>query len=167
MNADGKIYIIVTDKLPGGVGPGPGPSPAPSPKDDKNKKDDQDLFGHWARTQILSTVKRAANAAVSFSISNIGNLTGNYLGQTQVQESIALVHSMMGIGTTAAAGFAVGGVPGAILGASLAVINQGISISQSLVSQNIQQRKANRELEQLRERAGMNQYIDWSRGTEN
>lgn len=162
MNADGKIYIIVTDKVPGGPGPAPTPPAPTTPKPDKK----DDLFSHWARDKLLGELKSLVNNSVSYAIGNIGNFTGNYTDQIRVQESVSFLKSIAGIGFAALAGSKYGPA-GAVLGASIAVINRGVQFTQTIVSQSVAQKKFNREIEQLRERSGLNPYIDGSRGTEN
>ena len=54
MNADGKIYIIVTDKLPGGTSPVPEPQ---APEGNGSGGGNGGTMLHWARSRMLSTVK--------------------------------------------------------------------------------------------------------------
>jgi len=159
---DGKIYIVVTDDPSGGQGTPPESKP-------KKKKDSKEILAHWARDKVISETKQLINTAVNFQINNIGNFTGNYLVQANIQETISAARSIAGIGTAAAAGFvATAGNPlGAVIGASIAILNTGISYGQQIYLQSVQQAKADRELAILRERSGLNQWIDWSRGTEN
>lgn len=162
MNADGKIYIIVTDKLPAGAAPGPGEG------GEKKEKSKEDLLEHWVRKKLLDEGKHLAMSAASYSINNIGNFTGNYQLQMQVQESLGLVKSFASIGLAAFAGFKYTGSPwGAVIGASIAVINKGIDIGTTAYSNYVTQRKNDYAIAQLERRSGLNQYTDGSRGTEN
>ena len=52
MNADGKIYIIITDKAPGS---GPGETPKP---EEKKEKDKGEMLKHWARKKLLSEAQK-------------------------------------------------------------------------------------------------------------
>lgn len=158
---DGKIYIIVTNKLPGGVGPGPGPKP--SEKEEK----DEDLFSHWAKNRLISLGKGLAKKAVMYPLSNIGNFTGNYVAQTQINNSLSVVNSLLSIGTAAFAGFKLFGPPGAAIAASIAVINETVSYSLQSISNWVENQKINYNIDQLRDRSGMNATLDGSRGTEN
>ena len=162
---DGKIYIIVTDKLPDGKG-------EPAPETSKKKEEetsDNSLLMHWARDSLINTVKQTVNTSIHYAISNIGNFTGDYMTQRQVNNAIHNINSLKSIGSTALAGFvASGGNPiGAVIGASLAVVNQTISSIFEITSNSISNKKVNYEIEQLRDRSGMNTLLDGSRGTEN
>lgn len=157
---DGKIYIIVTNKLPGGVGPGPGPKPP-----EKEKKD-EDLFSHWAKNRLLDLGKSLAKKAVIYPLSNIGNFTGNYVAQTQVNNSLSIMNSLVGVGTAILAGSKYGPA-GAIIAGSIAVINETVSYSFQSISNWVENQKINYNIAQLRDRSGMNATLDGSRGTEN
>lgn len=163
MKTDGKIYIIVTDKMPGGGEPIPVPKPPETKKDKK-----EDLFSHWARQRILEETKQLAKNAVMYSLHNIGNFTGDYITQGHVNDAVSAVSGIASIGTAALAGFKyTGSVWGAVIGASLAIVNRVVSGTQSAYSNYVQNQKTNYEIEQLRERSGLNTLLDGSRGTEN
>lgn len=161
MKNDGKIYIIVTDKLPAG-----GDTPAPAEPVTKEKK--EDLFSHWARQRLLGEAKQLAQGAVMYSLHNIGNFTGDYITQAHVNNAMSAVSGLASIGTAALAGFKYTGSPiGAVIAASIAVINKVVSGAQTSYSNYVQNQKTNYEIEQLRERSGLNTLVDGSRGTEN
>lgn len=168
MKTDGKIYIIVTDRLPGGtMPPAPQPRPNPSPTEE-GKEGDSGLLAHWARERMIGLVRRMAMTAVTYTVGNIGNFTGDYMLQTHVNEAINNVRGLINIGTAALAGFKVTGSPiGAVIGAGLEIANQGISAFTQIHSNLVQNSKTNYEIEQLRNRAGLNPTTDGSRGTEN
>lgn len=163
MTNDGKIYIVITDKAPAEAG---GNAVRNTSSNKKNEEQDT-LFNHWARNHILSTVKNAGKQAINYSINNIGNFTGNYMTQTHVNEALNNIGGLMNIGATALAGFNIAGPIGAIVGASLGVINQSVSSVLSINTRMIENNKTNYEIEQLRIRAGLNGLYDGSRGTEN
>lgn len=167
MNADGKIYIVITDKLPGGTQPSPGS--APTQGGDRSDGPGGELLKHWARDRLINTAKHAAVSSVMYTLENIGNFTGDYITQTHVNDSISNLKGIIGIGSAALSGFLVtGGNPiGAVLGATLSVINTGVSSIERIHSVRVQNRKVNYEIEQLRDRVGMNAVLDGSRGTEN
>lgn len=163
MNADGKIYIIVTDRLPGGTSPVPEPQ---EPEGSGSGGGNGSTMLHWARSRMLNTVKSAAIGAASYAISNIGNFTGDYEAQADVQNAISAVRSFVSIGMSAMAGFKMGGPWGAVIGASLELANQGVNYVGTQISMHIQNQKTNYSLEQLRNRSGLNALKDGSRGTE-
>lgn len=156
----GKIYIIVTDKLPSGETPTPEGVKNPAEKD----KDDGSLFAHWAKNQILGLVKQTATQAVNFTLSNVGNFTGSYVAQSQINNARKIISNLMSIGSAAVAGSKFG-APGAIIGAVIATAGIVVSDTQEFISLQIQIRNNNREAAILRERSGLNEYIDGSRGT--
>ena len=160
---DGKIYIIVTNKLPNNSG-----TPDTSAKANKEASDEkEDLFGHWAKNQILSTIKSTATSAVNYSLSNIGNFTGDYLAQAQVNIARNNLNSLMSIGMSAVAGFKFAGPPGAVIMGSMALISQSVSGIFAIHSARVANSKTNYEIAQLRDKTGMNTLLDGSRGTEN
>lgn len=167
MNADGKIYIVITDKMPDGARSGLGS--APTQDGDRSDGPGGELLKHWARDRVISTTKHAATSYVMYTLENIGNFTGDYITQTHINDSISNLKGIMGIGSAALAGFTVtGGNPiGAVIGATLSVINTGVSSIERIHSARVQNRKVNYEIEQLRDRVGMNAVLDGSRGTEN
>lgn len=161
MNADGKIYIIVTDKLPGGT------SPVPEPQEPEgNGKEKEGALQHFARRRALNTLRSLAINSANYAISNIGNFTGDYETQADVQNAISAVRSFVSIGMSAMAGFKLGGPWGAVIGATLEIANQGVNYLGTQISMHIQNQKTNYSLEQLRNRAGLNTLRDGSRGTE-
>lgn len=162
MNADGKIYIIVTDKLPGGT-----PTPTPTAQGQGQNKEDVGLFAHWARGRLLSTAKSIAIQSVNYSLANIGNFTGDYITQTHINETLSNIRGFAGIGMAALAGFKVAGPMGAAVGAVLGTVNATVSSAFQINTQRVQNSRVNYEIEQLRNRAGMNPLMDGSRGTEN
>lgn len=162
MNSDGKIYIVITDKMPA--------DSTPMPEDgsgQKEKKDENSLFAHWAREKLISEVRQIATSSINYSLSNVGNFTGDYITQTHINQGREALNALVGIGSAAIAGFKIGGVYGAIIGASLAIVNQTVQAVQSTHSAMVANRRVNYEIEQLRARSGLNVYLDGSRGTEN
>lgn len=166
MNANGKIYIIVTDREPSSGGPSPVETSVMTKTASAEGKE-VSLFSHWARNKILNTVKSAAQSTAMYSLSNIGNFTGDYITQTQVNETIQLTSKLVHVAMAAASGAKVGGVMGAVIAAGVAVVGETVSSLQAVNSAYVQNRKTNYEIEQLRDRAGLNAAKDGSRGTEN
>lgn len=163
MNTDGKIYIIVTDKMPSGEGK----VPAPTSQSSGKSANDNGIVQHWARSQLIGTVKNIASKELMFSYNHIGDFTGDYITQTQVNNNLSNASALMGIGMGALAGFKVGGPLGAVIGASLSLLNSSISSSHEIRLNLLQNKKTNYEIEQLRIRSGLNALLDGSRGTEN
>lgn len=160
---DGKIYIIVTDKLPsGGVEPQPGVE-----TEKKDKKSDKDILMHYAKNKLIETVKSAASNAVHFSLGNIGNFTGDYIRQAQVNNALNLLNEVGNFAASAFAGFKVAGPWGALIAAGAYTIGKTINTAEYFISLDLQQRRTNYSIEQLRDRSGLNSHMNWNRGTEN
>ena len=162
MNTDGKIYIVITDKMPGSPG-----SPEGEGKGEGARKSESGMVAHWARQRLLGEAKSQANSWLSYGLNNIGNFTGNYTAQAEVQAGMTMLSRVSGIGASTLAGFRVAGPWGAVIGAGLSILN---SFTQDIQRHNLrmlEQRKTNYAIAQLRERSAMNPYVDWGRGTEN
>lgn len=164
MSSDGKIYIVITDKRPEGEGGSVIQSQSSSVQQEKNE---YALIDHWAKGKLINEVKSLSRSAVMYSLNNIGNFTGNYIMQTQVNNTISNLSSLANIGVSAIAGAKMFGIPGAIIAGSLAIINSNVSSALHIHSLRVENRKINYEIEQLRDRAGLNTTLDGSRGTEN
>ena len=108
----------------------------------------------------LAALKRELN----YSLSQYGNMTGNYIEQAEIELGLQMINNAITIGVSAIAGLKYGGVPGMIAGA---VISTG-SIVQGYVQQyrtlqtNIT--KLNTYANIMQERSG-NIYNNDSRGT--
>ena len=162
MNTDGKIYIVITDKMPGSPG-----SPEGEGKGEGPKKSESGMVAHWARQRLLGEAKSQANSWLSYGVNNIGNFTGNYTAQMEVQAGMNVVSRLSGIGMSTLAGLKVGGIPGAVIAFGISTINL---ITQDVQKHNLrlfEQKRTNYAISQLRERSAMNPYVDWGRGTEN
>lgn len=160
---DGKIYIYVTDKMPETVGATTKATAGGSSKD----KQDSELLSHWARAKLLGTMKGVATSCVNYSLNNIGNFTGDYITQTNVDNALNNLNNIANIGLTALAGFKIAGPIGAVIGGSLALINSGVNSALNIRSMQIANNKINYEIQQLKVRSGLNTLLDGSRGTEN
>ena len=163
MSNDGKIYIIVTDKLPNGNGNAPTES---KPKV-SNYKDEEAMIKHWARNKLIGEAKSLLNTSVNYSLSNIGNFTGDYITQTHVNDAISNLNGFLNIGTSIYAGFKIGGAYGAFIAGGLSLLNTGVTSALRIHSMKVANRKTNYEIEQLRKRSGLDSTMDGSRGTEN
>ena len=162
MNTDGKIYIVITDRMPGSPG-----SPEGDGKGEGAKKSESGMVAHWARQRLLGEAKSQANSWISYGINNIGNFTGNYTAQAEVQSQFNAISRIAGIGASALAGFKVAGPWGAAIAAGISIINTTTQLFQRNNLLLLEQKRTNYAIAQLRERSAMNPYIDWGRGTEN
>lgn len=163
--ADGKIYITISDKR----GEGPGTPDTPKPKNPKPSQTDNssDLLNDYLKHTFFNFVTSEAKQVVTSGIANIGNFTGDYVSQQQVQNAVSNTMKIASIFMSAKAGFvASGGNPiGALAGAAVAIVGQGINAVIQDAAYGKQIQKQNYQIEILRNRSGLNSSIDGNRGT--
>lgn len=150
MNADGKIYIYITDKIPGGDA---------KPGQDAVSKEDkkESTLAKYAQHRFFNFLESEAKQIVNYEISNIGNFTGNYVAQRKVQTAVSAGTRLLNIGNAASAGFiATGGnIVGAIIGASLAVATSAITFFEQERVAQLEFKRQNYNLNILKERSGL------------
>lgn len=156
--ADGKIYIIVTDQLPNGGGH--------LVPDQPNKKDKEgnDLQSYVAH-KFFNLIESQAKQAVMFTLQNIGNFTGNYVAQQEVNNALKFVNFGEKLGVAALAGAKFGPV-GAGIAAGVVAVGEYFSQAQEWFTGYVENQRQNRQIEMLRSRAGMNSTNNGNRGTE-
>lgn len=120
------------------------------PDEAKKKVGAKTLFAH----QMVATAKQTAN----YAISNIGNFTGNYIKQDQVQSTVDLIGDLSTVGL----GFASGGVVGGII-ASIGIATKKTF---EVVTDMRKNELSERQRAYMLERSG-NATKNGSRGTEN
>ena len=159
MNDEGKIYITISDERNGNAG---------GTNNNSNNDDDNNIISDYAKHQFIHLIKSQVLSTIQYSINNIGNSTGNYVEQREVSFAYEQLNNLIGIGVAAFAGFKYTGSPiGAAVGAGVAIVASIANMARSYNTASISNKKQNYEIEQLRKRAGLNSYIDNSRGTEN
>lgn len=163
-----KLYIVISDSPSSSNQEGENQTASEKKESDK-KKDKTDTFNTYIKQQFLNELKSQATQAVNYSVAQYGNLTGDYITQKNTQYALSVINNIISIGTAAIGGFKLSGgnVWGAVIGAGLAVTNQFISFGYQVHGEYINNLKRNREIDILRERSGLNSYLDGSRGTEN
>ena len=179
MSASGKIYIIVTDKVPSQMTmkeDGTDVTAASGGEEGGGKSSgSKAMLAAWAMCQIRDLTKQTATQAVMYTLGNIGNFTGDYIMQTKVNTALSNLSGLKNIASTGLAGAAVGaqsgGVYGAIIGAAVGLTvgtaKETIGSAYEIYSRTIENKKTNYQIEQLRARSGLNSLRDGSRGTEN
>lgn len=153
-----KIYIVITDKInENGQGALMG---------DGNEKREKPTLKDYAKHEFYNLMTNEAQRTVNLTISNIGNFTGNYQTQREIQNVVGHANNLMNLGKSMIAGAAFGPAGMAIAAGTYAVsslINFGLESASIWVAE----KKANYAIDQLRERSGLNTLNDGSRGTEN
>ena len=99
----------------------------------------------------ISTLKRSIN----YGIANVGNLTGDYIMQQQLETAASIVEDA----TMVVSGFAAGGIYGGIIAIAGVAIKQGMNTASFFI--DVYKSNINQDL--LRQRSG-NSLIDGSRG---
>ena len=161
MADDGKLYIIISDR-PDAAGTDATDVGEVAETEDKKKQTGLD----YAKHRFFNFIESQAKQTVMYGINNIGNFTGDYITQRKIQETVQMTNMLLNIGTATLAG-AKYGAPGAIAGFTIAIAGTAINAGLSEYSQWISNRKINYSIDRLRERSGLNQSLDGSRGTEN
>jgi len=163
MADDGKIYIVITNRTPQSVEQG-----TAGVEQKKNEDDKESVLGKYVFHQFFNLIQSQAQQAVSLSINNIGNFTGDYQSQRVAQGLMTISSRLAGIGLAAASGWKMSGSwIGAVIGA---VVQTGTYAKDDIINSQLlklQDRKMNFAIQQLQERSGLNTRIDGSRGTEN
>lgn len=157
-----KLYITISDKRGDGNSI---PTPSSS-SDNKDKNDKDNLLKRYAEHEMFHLVKGTAIKSVNYAISNIGNFTGDYIRQREVNVSKQMISNVMSIGMSTLAGAKYGPV-GAIVGFVAGVSSIAIGSVFEDISNRAEITKNNFDISQLRDRVGLNTIYDGSRGTEN
>lgn len=162
MANDGKIYITISDTRGGKGGPGTNPNVI---HDDKKEKEQNNPLADYAKHQFFSLIKSQATKVVNASIANIGNFTGDYAHQEYVTDVMNSMNSLLGIGMSAIAGTKIAGPIGGLIAVGVAGIGMGVSQGLQLYAGYQQNARQNRDIAQLRTRAGLNSTNNGNRGT--
>lgn len=158
MADSGKIYITISDTR-NGSGGGRTPDGPQEPNEEKRNP-----LASYARHRFYNFIESQAKQAVNYTIGNIGNFTGNYQVQRDMEQTMAAVNWLISTASAAYTGFKVTGSP---IGAAVAV---AISVGSGLINagyreyaENFQNRKDNRNIEMMRNRLGLQGLTDGSR----
>lgn len=81
--------------------------------------------------RVFSIATSTAKSIARFSISQYGDMTGDYLGQKKLDNAISLAETMISIGTTTIMGAMSGGFVGAMVGLASSVASIGINAYQA------------------------------------
>ena len=160
MANDGKIYITISDKRFGR-----NKAEADEQNNIDKEKDKESPLAKFARHKFFNLIESQTKQAIHWSINNIGNFTGDYVKQQEVSNTVEIVEGLIDVGVAALAG-AKFGPWGAAIGAGVAIVGKGISFGQQLAAGYSQNVLDNRQIAQLRTRAGLNGTNNGSRGTE-
>lgn len=159
-----KIYIVITDQRPDDNGTG-GANVGTNGGD--NDKSERNQLKRYAEHQFYNFIKSEARTAVNYTINNIGNFTGNYQTQREMQNVVGHASRLVSLGESIIYGASIGGIAGAGIAAGVTLVSSLINFHLESYSIGVAEKKANYAIEQLRARSGLNTLNDGSRGTEN
>ena len=161
MAEDGKIYITISDKRFG-----KNKAEADEQNNiDKEKEKKEPTLKSFAQHKFFNLIESQAKQAVSYTIGNIGNFTGDYIAQQGAATAMSFISDLTDIGMSIAAGSKFG-VPGMIVAGAVTVISKVGNTAYSVYSGWVETSKRNRAIDQLRTRAGLNGTNNGSRGTD-
>lgn len=166
MADDGKIYIYISNKAPGGTN-----TPGGTDDTDGNKSKKNKILDNAITHELYHLVKSQLIQDINFRANHIGDFTGNYQSQRDTQASLRVATNVMGIVGCgiAVAKYALAANPvGAVAAGLLAVtslVSQSINFNRQEKVNLLNNKKTNYEIEQLRIRSGLNVLMDGSRGT--
>lgn len=151
--ADGKIYITISDTR-GGSGAGVS-NDADTGGSDKNQ-----TIADFAKHKFFHLIESEARTFVNYSIGNIGNFTGNYQMQRDVQQTFGILSEMINIGSASVTAFKAfkGGTQGAIAAAITAaatIAGKAINFGMKEYQEQFENRRTNRNIELMRNRLGL------------
>lgn len=170
--SDGKIYITISDSRGTGGGqvtPSPSVNSVPTNQTSSGENSNDGKAGvvlRYAEHQFFNFLKSQSKKIINNGISNIGNFTGNYALQDDINVSLSALSSLSGIVMSTVAGAKIGGPVGALVAASVSIASQEISFQLQDRINRFQNYKVNREIEKLRIRSGLDTSTNGSRGTE-
>lgn len=93
--------------------------------------------------KLVNSATSAVKSVINYNLSNYGNLTGDYIGQEKINDTLTMINDLSGIAMGAISGAMVGGVPGAIIGAVAGTINFGVNKATSIMSDYVNIAKTN------------------------
>ena len=160
--ADGKIYITITDEP---LTKPDQPEPAEPAKPEKIVSDENknSLFNDFVKHQMFNFIESQAKTFMNYTLGNIGNFTGNYQTQRQIQETMSLGSRIGSIGLATMQGAKAGGWVGAIVGAAVSITAQGVELGLQNNSLTIQTKQQNREIAMMRKISGLDGLTNGSR----
>ena len=96
----------------------------------------------------------------------MGNFSGDYLAQTNINATMSNVSTLASYGLTAAAGAKYGGIYGAAIAVGVKMVTDAVSFGLNERTNRAQYKKTNYEISKLKDLSGLNALIDVSRGTQ-
>lgn len=160
---DGKIYITISDQRgKGGIGGSTGGTESAV----NTRENKTNALGDYAKHEFFNLIKQNATKIVNYSIGNIGNFSGDYLSQTNINATMSNISTIASYGMAAAAGMSYGGPLGAAIAVGVKMVTDAVSFGLNEKTNRVQNKKTNYEISKLKDLSGLNALIDVSRGTQ-
>lgn len=157
--SDGKIYITISDARTGEVLKD---TKITVPKSENAQEAKTNNINLFIKHQLFNLIESEAKQMINYSLGNIGNFTGDYNAQAEVNAALSATNSLKSIAIGAMAG-ATFGIPGMIIGGATVAASQLINFGLQMHSQKIEVRKQNYNIQQLRQLSGLDGLTNGSR----
>lgn len=154
----GKIYITISDRRIGENGQIEGDN-----TQENDAENNKNVLGEFVKHKFFNLIQSQAKQIAMYSVNNIGNFTGDYQIQREVNVAVKLLNMGVSLGTSFASGLSVGGPVGGVVAVAVSMVAMGTSIALEEVSGKITNRNQNYHIEQLREISGLNALTNGSR----
>lgn len=162
---EGKIYITISDTRNGGGNGEITPSPTPSTPTGTSGEKEPNLLGDFVKHKFYNMVQEQTKQIINYSIANIGNFTGDYQVQREVETGVKVVNMGINLATTFAGGFiATGGnIVGGVAAVGIMVASQTINFALQETANRVSNRNQNYNIEQLRNISGLDALTNGGR----
>ena len=158
---EGKIYITISDQRVDG-GDGGGQKPPQDPQDPE-KKDKNNLLTDYFKHSFFNFVESQAKQMVNYTVSNIGNFTGDYQSQRNIESAMKLVNVGVGLVSSFVAGMSVAGPVGGAVAVAFSMVAQGVNFGLQEHANRVSNRNQNYNISQLREISGLDALTNGGR----
>lgn len=112
------------------------------------------LFDNVLVNQVYQGLKGEISEMAMYGINRHLTLTDNYVAERYLTNSLNVITRTISFGGAVLAGFKVGGVAGAVIGAVISGVSTTFDIVKNFDQQNIHIRQMDKQLEYQRQRAG-------------
>lgn len=162
--ADGKIYITISDTRGGSNDVATADAEAKSTTNNNGKT----ALGLMAFNKFINFAEGQANQYVNYTVGNIGNFTGSYQAQKDMEFLVRTINFATNLGISTIGSFVMfgGGVQGGVAAALTAGAIIGTEIISNLYRENTEafnMRRTNRNIALMRERLGLEGLTNGSR----
>lgn len=161
---EGKIYITISDQRLGGGTPDTPPQ-IPQDQDKDKSENKENLLGNYLKHRFFNMVQDQAKQMVSYTVANIGNFTGDYQVQREVEVGMKIVNFGVSLVTSFVGGMTAtgGNVVGGIAGVAFMVASSGVNFGLQETANRVNNRNQNYSIAQLKEISGLDALTNGGR----